>query len=70
MSIVRTKEEFKKALEAKERRIMVIGELAASMRVKAKVKKASIIGGIALIAGGVELNLSYVLLLSCGNGIE
>ncbi len=53
MKTVRTKEDFKKALEAKERKIVVVGALAASMRKKAKVKKASKIGGIALIAGGI-----------------
>jgi len=53
MATVSTKEELKKALEAKERRIVVIGELAASMRKKHTVKKASKIGGIALIAGGI-----------------
>jgi len=53
MSTVSTQAGFKKALEAKESRITVVGELAASMRKKGKVKKASKIGGAALIAGGI-----------------
>lgn len=53
MVTVSTKEGLKKAIENRETRILVTGELAKTMRRKAKVKKASAVGAAALIIGGV-----------------
>lgn len=53
MVTVSTKEGLKKAIENRETKILVIGELAKTMRKKAKVKKVSAAGAAALIIGGV-----------------
>lgn len=52
MRTVSTKTELKEALKARERKIIVTGDLAAQMRKKTKVKKAAKIGGLVLIIGG------------------
>lgn len=53
MLTVYTKQEMKKALENRESQILVKGELAQTMRKKAKVKKSAKIGGIALVIAGI-----------------
>lgn len=53
MITVSTKEGFQRALDNKEPQILVTGELAKSMRKRAKVKKASKVGAAALIIGGI-----------------
>ena len=52
MRTISTKAELKEALKARERKIIVTGDLAAQMRKKTKVKKAAKIGGLVLIIGG------------------
>lgn len=53
MISVSSKEGFQRALENKEPQILVTGELATSMRNRAKVKKASKVGAAALVIGGI-----------------
>lgn len=53
MISVSSKEGFQRALENKEPQILVTGELATSMRNRAKLKKSSKVGAAALIIGGI-----------------
>ena len=55
MKTVYTKEEFKKALEAKEEHIVVQGELAKKIGKRAKLKKRSKIVGVGMIVVGAAL---------------
>ena len=55
MKTVYTKEEFKKALEAKEEHIVVQGEFAKKIERRAKLKKRSKIVGVGMIVVGAAL---------------
>ena len=55
MVTITTKEELEKALENKEKEILVEGEMAKKIIRKKKVKKGILIGGIATTAVGIIL---------------
>lgn len=55
MVTVTTKEELEKALEDKEKEILVEGEMAKKIKRKKKVKKGVLIGGIVTTAVGIIL---------------
>ena len=50
---IKTKKELKEALKTREPKIVVSGDLAAQIRKKTKVRKASKIGGAALVIAGI-----------------